>query len=262
MTRCGPGAGDTFLVLALVGLVAAWTLRASPRAALSVAAVAMVLLGTATEQRAEHGRVVSPLVAPMRRAETLDLTATLVDDPAGPQYATEALATVETVDGRGGGGRTALLRASGDEQSALRVLEAGDRVRLRGRAVPLSGFSTRLRWRHAVGAVEVERVEAVAGPDAPWFVIANAARAVVLRGASTLPSTPRALLAGFVLGDTRAIPSDLVDDFRAAGLSHLLAVSGANVAFALAVDRAAAPAPAARHALRRRASRCSRCSAR
>src|SRR5438874_1168666 len=35
--------------------------------------------------------------------------------------------------------------------------------------------------------------------------------------------------------DTRAIPSDLVDDFRAAGLSHLLAVSGANVAFALAI---------------------------
>ena len=38
-----------------------------------------------------------------------------------------------------------------------------------------------------------------------------------------------------MLGDTRAIPGELVDDFRASGLSHLLAVSGANVAFALAV---------------------------
>lgn len=35
--------------------------------------------------------------------------------------------------------------------------------------------------------------------------------------------------------DTRAIPPALVDDFRDAGLSHLLAVSGANVAFALAI---------------------------
>ena len=78
-------------------------------------------------------------------------------------------------------------------------------------------------------------MEAVAGPDRPWFVVANAARDAVLRGAGTLPATPRALLAGFLLGDTRAIPDDLVDDFRDAGLSHLLAVSGANVAFALAI---------------------------
>ena len=128
-----------------------------------------------------------------------------------------------------------LLRAQGDEQSALRVLAAGDRLALRGRLGPLSGFDARLRWRHAVGEVAIERVDAVAGPDRPWFQVANAGRDLVLRGAGTLPSTPRALLAGFVLGDTRAIPGDLVDDFRAAGLSHLLAVSGANVAFALAI---------------------------
>jgi hypothetical protein len=48
-------------------------------------------------------------------------------------------------------------------------------------------------------------------------------------------ATERALLAGFLLGDTRAVPDDLVDDFRDSGLSHLLAVSGANVAFVLAI---------------------------
>ncbi len=58
---------------------------------------------------------------------------------------------------------------------------------------------------------------------------------MVLRGATVLPATPRALLAGFVLGDTAAIPAEVVADFRDAGLSHLLAVSGANVAFALAI---------------------------
>ena len=44
-----------------------------------------------------------------------------------------------------------------------------------------------------------------------------------------------ALLAGFLLGDTRAIPQPVSDDYRASGLSHLLAVSGANVAFVLVV---------------------------
>ena len=117
----------------------------------------MILLGAAVEQRAEHGRVRSPLVAVARRDETVELVATLREDPSGPQYATEALAAIATVNGRDAGGRTVLLRATGDEQSALRVLEAGDRVRTHGRVVPLSGFSTRLRWRHAVGEVEVER---------------------------------------------------------------------------------------------------------
>ena len=40
---------------------------------------------------------------------------------------------------------------------------------------------------------------------------------------------------GFLLGDTRGVPDDVTDDYRAAGLSHLLAVSGANVAFVLAL---------------------------
>ena len=44
----------------------------------------------------------------------------------------------------------------------------------------------------------------------------------------------RALLAGVVLGDDREQPPEVTDDFRAAGLSHLLAVSGQNVAFVLA----------------------------
>lgn len=43
-----------------------------------------------------------------------------------------------------------------------------------------------------------------------------------------------ALLLGLVIGDDRAIPDKTTDDFRAAGLSHLTAVSGANLAMVLA----------------------------
>ncbi len=230
-----PGPALAMLAGAGLGLLVAWSVRHRPRAALAVATVGCVLLGAAVEQRARHGLDESPLTAPVARGATVTLEVRLSEDPAGPQYVTEALAVADSVDGRDAGGRTVLLRAAGDEQSALRVLEAGDRLAVRGRLGPLSGFDTRLRWRHAVGTVTIERVVAVAGPNRPWFAVANAGRALVSRGASTLPSTSRALLAGFVLGDTRAIPGDLVDDFRASGLSHLLAVSGANVAFALAI---------------------------
>src|SRR4030095_63213 len=46
-----------------------------------------------------------------------------------------------------------------------------------------------------------------------------------------------ALFAGIVFGDDRDQPPAATDDFRAAGLSHLLAVSGQNVAFVLLVAR-------------------------
>ena len=53
-----------------------------------------------------------------------------------------------------------------------------------------------------------------------------------------MPAQDRALFTGFVIGDDRDEPADLVDDFRHSGLSHLTAVSGENVAFVLV---AAAP---------------------
>ena len=45
----------------------------------------------------------------------------------------------------------------------------------------------------------------------------------------------RSLYTGLVIGDDREQPADLADAFRGAGLTHLLAVSGQNVAFALAL---------------------------
>jgi competence protein ComEC len=57
----------------------------------------------------------------------------------------------------------------------------------------------------------------------------------VLRGTLDLPSTERAVVAGFLVGDTRDAPEPVIEQFRASGLSHLLVVSGENVAFVLAL---------------------------
>ncbi len=209
--------------------------RGAVRAALVVAVVGALVGGIAVEQRALHGLAASPLGPLIGSGATTTVDVTLLEDPAGPRFRTEALVRVDAVTGRDAGGRTVLLTASGDEQSGLRVLAAGDRLRLRATFGPLTGYSTRLKWRHAVGQLSLVEARVVAPPAGGVTRIANGLRRVVLRGADVLPTTPRALLAGFILGDTRAIPDPLVADFRAAGLSHLLAVSGANVAFALAI---------------------------
>ena len=48
-----------------------------------------------------------------------------------------------------------------------------------------------------------------------------------------LPDDPAGLLPGLVVGDTRSLDPVLAEDFRTAGLTHLVAVSGANVAIVL-----------------------------
>ncbi len=65
--------------------------------------------------------------------------------------------------------------------------------------------------------------------------IANGIRRTLLAGVESMPLERRALYAGFVLGDDRDQPVEITDDFRASGLTHLLVVSGQNVAFVLAL---------------------------
>ncbi len=120
--------------------------------------------------------------------------------------------------------------------AALRVVEAGDRVVLQGRLAALGSgaYDDRARWRHAVAALDDAQVVGLARPRG-LLAVADAIRSVILRGTRSLPPTPRALVAGFLLGDTRGIPTAVIDEYRASGLSHLLAVSGENVAFVMAL---------------------------
>jgi competence protein ComEC len=79
-------------------------------------------------------------------------------------------------------------------------------------------------------------VVAVRGPPVlrglppPVQRAAGSLRAGLRRASSRLPPDERGLLPGLVLGDTSRMPPGLVEDFRTAGLTHLTAVSGANIA--------------------------------
>lgn len=124
--------------------------------------------------------------------------------------------------------------ARGPAAAALRERAAGERVHLTGRigVVPPEA-RMRLAVRHVGARLSITEVGRPAGGSAPSRV-ANALRRTLTKGAASLPRDERALFTGLVLGDDRDQSPALADDFRAAGLSHLTAVSGQNVAFVLA----------------------------
>jgi competence protein ComEC len=198
---------------------------------------AVGLLAGASMQRALDGLEHSPLTAPRDARAAATIAATLVEDPDGTQYSAKVLARVRRLDGHDAGSRIVLVTAGGDAASRLRLLETGDEVDLSGWLQPLSGYDTRLRWRHAAARFDAVELLGFEAAGSPLHRSANALRDRVLAGGRHLPATERALLAGFLLGDTRGLPRDTEEQFRAAGLTHLLAVSGANVAFVLALTR-------------------------
>lgn len=127
------------------------------------------------------------------------------------------------------------LWAAGSAARRLAVRRAGEVVWVDGRIRPPS--PARARWlatRHVVGSISVERVIDWS-PGSALSRSANRVRELLERGARVLTPDDRALYLGLVIGDDRAQPPDMVDTFRRAGLGHLNAVSGQNVAFVLAV---------------------------
>jgi competence protein ComEC len=125
--------------------------------------------------------------------------------------------------------------AHGAPGATLSRAEAGERLEVSGRLGPApADVRRRLAEEHVSGQLQLDRADAYdAGNVAS--VAANRLRRSLEAGAWPLSPAERALFTGFVLGDDRAEPPDLVAAFRASGLSHLTAVSGENLSFAMAL---------------------------
>lgn len=163
-----------------------------------------------------------------REVGDVEAAVVLVTDPE--PTATGRLRAEVRLDGR-------RLLAEARAPAAIEALAprlAGDRVVVRGVVEPLASHPGWMVARHVAGRLRIESVLAVAD-GAPHASAANGLRRVMERGASSLPDRHRALLAGLTLGDERGQPAELAADFRASGLTHLLAVSGQNLVFILAV---------------------------
>ena len=125
--------------------------------------------------------------------------------------------------------------ARGGAAATLRGVMAGEEIDVSGAVTPRREADDYALHRHIVGQLVVEHL-ARRGPGNVAWRTANAVRRILDRGADGLAPAQRALFAGFVLGDRRGALVTTEDDFRGAGLGHLLVVSGENVAFVLAAS--------------------------
>ena len=104
-----------------------------------------------------------------------------------------------------------------------------------GWLIPLSsdGFG-RARWRLGAQArVDMTSLDVIRGPPGV-FAAAARIRAGLDDAMADQAPRHRALMAGLTIGDTSDLRPEVVEMFRNSGLSHVLAVSGSNVAIVLA----------------------------
>jgi competence protein ComEC len=147
-----------------------------------------------------------------------------------PDYLT-VTATLTAVNGRGGDWSTRLpilLTVSGAESRHWASQPVGTHWRVHGRLMPpqpRSGLAAALR---------VRGVGIVIAPPSPWLRSVEHVRDGLRKAVEGRATEPRALVPALVLGDTSAMTPGMTADFATSGLTHLTAVSGANLTLLLA----------------------------
>ncbi|MFC9359155.1 ComEC/Rec2 family competence protein [Rhodococcus sp. NPDC057014] len=171
-----------------------------------------------------------PMTELARNETWVTLVVTPVDDPreiAG--FGRHVLVNANVVEIRRAGetihaGGAVVLLAPADGWLGL----------LPGQDVVLRGQLSPPRHRDlSLAAVRVSGPPAEVGPAPAHQRWAGALRARFAAAAAVLPAAEAGLLPGLVVGDTSALPREVKDDFTATGLTHLTAVSGANVSILL-----------------------------
>ncbi|HEY7628324.1 MAG TPA: ComEC/Rec2 family competence protein, partial [Ilumatobacteraceae bacterium] len=128
--------------------------------------------------------------------------------------------------------------AYGSARRRLVDRQVGERVYVEGRRRPLTTQAHRAQLRHVVGRVDLSAVGD--WHDGSRLSATSSRVRIALRHAAerAMAGDDAALFTGLVIGDDSRQSPQMVEVFRASGLSHLTAVSGENVAFIVA---AAAP---------------------
>ena len=195
-------------------------------AAVLVACLAAVTLAGAASAVRGHERAVSPLAGLADRQAVVPVLLQLDDDPRLLAGAGLPRVLVHGSLGEAGGhplrGDPVLLFGPAEEWAGLLP---GQTVRVRAAVRPAEPGDD-------VWAVLSARSppEPVGGPGSTQGAAGALRDGLADSAARTLPARPAGLLPGLVVGDTTAMDPLLTAEFRRAGLAHLTAVSGANVA--------------------------------
>ena len=211
------------VVISLIGVMVVLG-RREPR---TRAAVVLIVLAVATLVRADAAwSGLSPT-----NLGAYEGAVRLVDDPQPYAAATRVIVEIE-------GERFELWARGRAIRLRVATWRAGESVVAHGQRRALKPERQgRVAWQHVVGEFRIDWVSDVL-PGSPVATASNRVRAALERAAAELPAHDGALFRGLVVGDDRDQPLEMIERFRASGLSHLTAVSGQNVSFVL---MAAAP---------------------
>jgi competence protein ComEC len=230
------------VVGALVALVAGAVV--TPRLALVAVVIGAFAVGAWRQEAADPARPTDrPSVAALVDDEEHELAGTVIDDPRPREDRLQVVLgdLVAAVEGNPVALADRLLvwmpRGIG--------VDSGDRLRVRTEvelAEDFDGFAYReFLARQGIGAIgrarEVEVVAEARGPAALLVGIRDA----LLHGLNALVPEPEAALgAGILLGVRASIAPEINDAFATAGLTHVVAISGWNIAIVAALVAAAA----------------------
>jgi competence protein ComEC len=210
----------------LILVLAVWhAARAQARPALALALVGLFLLGAGLAGGRRAVAQLSPVAHAAADGHMLQISGRVASEPRATPFGSWTIMRVSAVGGRRAAGRV-LLRPDVD-------LAVGQAVGTTARISPLPDGPFG-RYLHDAGVVATaDPVGDVEVGAAPWLVaVTTTVRARALRVfEATLPPTLAALLAGVVVGARDGQPTD---ELAAAGLSHLVVVSGRHVAVLLA----------------------------
>jgi competence protein ComEC len=230
------------LAVAATGVVVGVTVAVLRRSALmaSIAVVITVIAGVGLidVHRLRHGPVAllagreAAISAEIETRSDPHLVATDGTAGSAPFMKAAVLEAVTVrVEGRGGLWRIrvpVLLIVSGPQFEEWLQLPVGSRIRVDGRLQSANPASDVAAVLHVRGAPIVVR------PPSAGLRLVEQVRAGLRQSVADRRPEPRALVPALVLGDTSGLDTTLTENFRSTGLTHLTAVSGANLTLLLA----------------------------
>lgn len=219
--------------LAIAGTLLVWVAAGcSPRTRMALLVVGLVAVGSGSAGARMALLQTGPLETLAAEGGQARIVARAVSEPRPTATGAWQVLKVSEVDGAASRHR-ALLR-TGDAGDAP---EIGSIVSFTATARPLGheDFDRHLRRLHLASEVQpVTALTVVAGPGR--FIRSTTLVRERVRAAAShfLPGDHAALLSGLVTGDVTGMSEQVQESFLAAGLTHLVAVSGSNVALVVA----------------------------
>ena len=216
-----------------MGLAAAALRRSALLLAVALVTAVGAGAGTLDLYRIRHGPVA--LLATDRAAVAVDLE--IRADPhriAGTGVRSGAAvikAEIERIEGRGGAWQVrapVLVIVSGPHLGKWFEIPVGSRLAVEGR------LDRPDRGSDMAAVMRVRSSPVVVEAPSPGLRLVEQVRDGLRRAVADRRQEPRALVPALVLGDTSGLDAELAHDFQTTGLTHLTAVSGANLSLLLA----------------------------